>query len=329
MAIRTKTLRRLLALFLGALMISASPGAYAQEDPFSEFFGGLFGGRPHRSSPDYGEPRVRRIAPGRERGPAYWHGQSEQRRAKRQQTPAPAEETPAVEPTFFVATLGDTLGVLLANGLKQGLSDKPDVAILSKAKESSGLAREDFYDWKKAAHEIAGDAQKVNVAVIMLGSNDRQAIQQGSESYEPFSPRWREIYAARVDAVIAAFQEKGIPVIWVGLPVMKNERFSADMAQLNEIFRARVEKAGAAYIDIWEAMADEHGQYSAFGPDINGQIVKLRSADGVHFTDAGARSVAHFVDTEIKRIYDEYRERTPLNAAAPPAAAPPPDAGAR
>jgi len=315
---RVQTLRRILALFLGALLTIAAPDASFAQDPFTEFFGGLFGGgHPQHGWRPRGEPRVRRIMPHRERrGPTYWHGQSDKpRRATKRKESAPTEQSQtaaATEPTFFVATVGDTLGLLLANGLKDGFSDRPDVAILRKGKESSGLVRDDFYDWPKAAKEIAADSQKVNVAVVMLGSNDRQAIQQGEESIEPLSPRWREIYAARVDAMISAFKDKNIPVIWVGLPVMKNERLSADMAELNEIFKARAARADIPYVDLWEAMTDEHGQYSVFGPDINGQIVKLRSADGVHFTDAGARSVAHFVEGEIKKYYDAYRQQAPV-----------------
>ncbi len=322
-----QTLRRVIALLLGALLTSATPDASFAQDPFTEFFGGLFGG-PHHGYGHRGEPRVRRIMPHREnRAPTYWHGQTDNpRRAARHTDDATTDQSQGAavtQPTFFVATVGDTLGLLLADGLKQGFSDRPDVAILRKGKESSGLVRDDFYDWPKAAKEIAADAQKINVAVVMLGSNDRQAIQQGQESYEPLSPRWREIYAARVDAVIAAFKEKNIPVVWVGLPVMKNERLSADMAQLNEIYKARADRADVPYVDLWDAMTDEHGQYSAFGPDINGQIVKLRSADGVHFTEAGARSVAHFVEGEIKKYYDAYRQQAPI-ADAP--AAPPSEA---
>jgi len=333
MSMSVQPLRRVMALFLGALLTSATPCASFAQDPFTEFFGGLFGGdHPRHGWGPRGEPRVRRIMPHREnRGPTYWHGQQDnpRRAAKRSDgaTTDQAQNAGVTQPTFFVATVGDTLALLLANGLKDGFSDRPDVAILRKGKESSGLVRDDVYDWPKAAKEIAADAQKANVAVIMLGSNDRQAIQQGEETIEPLSPRWREIYAARVDAVIAAFKEKNIPVIWVGLPVMKNERLSADMAQLNEIFKARAAHANIPYVDLWEAMTDEHGQYSAFGPDINGQIVKLRSADGVHFTEAGARSVAHFVEGEIKKYYDAYRQQAPV-ADAPAAATQPEAPGA-
>jgi hypothetical protein len=324
MSISVQSLRRVIVLFFGALLTIATPDASFAQDPFTEFFGGLFGG-PQRGYGHRGEPRVRRIMPHREnRGPTYWHGQTDnpRRAAKRKEsaTPDQSQSAAATQPTFFVATVGDTLGLLLADGLKESFSDRPDAAILRMGKESSGLVRDDFYDWPKSAKEIAADAQKINVAVVMIGSNDRQAIQQGQETYEPLSPRWREIYAARVDAVIAAFKEKNIPVIWVGLPVMKNERLSADMAQINEIFKARAAHADIPYVDLWDALTDEHGQYSAFGPDINGQIVKLRSADGVHFTEAGARSVAHFVEGEIKKYYDAYRQQAPVADA--PAATP-------
>jgi hypothetical protein len=325
MSMSVQTLRRIMALFLGVVVTGASPDTSFAQDPFTELFGGFFEGRPHHERWGPREPRVRRIMPHREnRGPTYWHGKSDNPRGVKQPDSATTDQSQnaaVTQPTFFVATIGDTLGLLLANGLKDGFSDRPDVAILRKGKESSGLVRDDFYDWPKAAKEIAADAQKINVAVVMLGSNDRQAIQQGGESYEPLSPRWREIYAARIDAVIAAFKEKNIPVIWVGVPVMKNERLSADMAQLNEIYKARAAHAGVPYVDLWDALTDEHGQYSAFGPDINGQIVKLRSADGVHFTEAGARSVAHFVEGGIKKYYDAYRQQAPV-ADAPAAPQP-------
>ena len=37
------------------------------------------------------------------------------------------------------------------------------------------------------------------------------------------------------------------------------------------------------------------------GPDFEGQIRRLRSGDGVYFTKAGARKLAHYVEREIQR----------------------------
>ncbi len=333
-----------LALALAALLATAQDG-FAQ-DPFSDFFGGLFGGgsshtRSARPGPD--QPRVRRIMPHQEnRPPTYWRGgeaaRTTPKRATRRAEPpsagggtggiegsAPTAQAPRPEiaANYFVAVTGDTLGILLANGLEEIFADKPEIGVLRKGKESSGLVRDDFYDWPKAAREIAGGAQHVDVAVMMIGSNDRQALRQGGQNEEPLSPRWRELYAARIDAVLAAFREKKIPVVWVGLPVMKSESFSADMAKLNDIYRERVTKDGGVFVDLWEAFSDERGQYSAFGPDINGQIVKLRTADGVHFTDAGALALAHFVSNEIKKLYDARKQASPPSAASQPGAQPP------
>jgi hypothetical protein len=223
------------------------------------------------------------------------------------------------EANFFVVVIGDTLGDMLADGLEEAFEDIPEIGVLHKTKESSGLVRTDFYDWPKTAQAIAGGPRKPDVAVMMLGSNDHQPLDVGAQTVEPFSPRWREVYTGRVDAVIRAFKERKIPLVWVGLPMMKAERFSADMGQINEIYRASAASAGVPFIDIWDIFADDHGQYSAFGPDVNGQNVKLRAADGVHFTSAGARKVAHFVEGEVKRIFDERQQQPAPEASAPPA----------
>ena len=41
---------------------------------------------------------------------------------------------------------------------------------------------------------------------------------------------------------------------------------------------------------------DEAGRFMQQGPDFEGQIRRLRSDDGVYFTKAGARKLAHYVD---------------------------------
>ena len=67
----------------------------------------------------------------------------------------------------------------------------------------------------------------------------------------------------------------------------------------------RSEKAGVKYIDIWDAFANQNGEYDAFGPNIDGQNVKLRGPDGIHFTKAGGRKVAHFLEADIRRAFEE------------------------
>jgi hypothetical protein len=120
-------------------------------------------------------------------------------------------------------------------------------------------------------------------------------------SHEFRSEKWAELYIKRIDDTIAALKSKGVPVFWVGLPPIRGTRSMADMSYLNDLYRSRADKAGIVYVDVWDGFVDEAGRYSPQGPDLEGQIRRLRSGDGVYFTKAGARKLAHYVEREIQR----------------------------
>jgi uncharacterized protein len=120
-------------------------------------------------------------------------------------------------------------------------------------------------------------------------------------TYEFKTDKWAELYGKRIDDTIAALKSKGVPVFWVGLPPILGAKSTADMQYLNDLFRSHAEKAGITYIDIWDGFADEAGRFTMQGPDYEGQIRRLRTPDGVYFTDAGARKLAHYVEREIER----------------------------
>ncbi len=331
-----------LAALLALLSATQLSDALAQ-DFFSDLFGGggwggeSGGRRRHRQRDydnDYGyeerrydawrERRVRRMAPRaqpqRRNAQGVAPATGDAAKAQAQQKDATA---------FRVLVLGDAFSQLLAAGLEQSFAADPKIAVLRRGNDNSGLVRSDYYDWMKAAREIADDPKKPDMAVIMIGGNDRQALNAGAGAQAPLSPRWRETYGERVDGLIQIFKDKNIPVVWVGLPVMQPTGYSAAIAQINEIFRSSAAKAGVPFIDLWDKFTDEHGQYSAVGPDESGQIVTLRSTDGIHFTDAGARKLALFVEDEIKRLHEEHEARISPESAKPgpdapgPAASPP------
>ena len=120
-------------------------------------------------------------------------------------------------------------------------------------------------------------------------------------TYEFRTDKWAEVYAKRIDETVAALKSKGVPVFWVGLPAVRGTRSTADMIFLNNLFRSRAEKAGIVYVDVWDGFIDERNAFTLSGPDYAGQIRRLRTDDGVHFTKAGARKLAHYVEREIRR----------------------------
>jgi len=223
-----------------------------------------------------------------------------------------------VQPTFFVSVLGDSLAILASQGLTDAFAARPEVSVTDLARDVSGLARDDYFDWPKAARDLLATKPKLDLAVIMLGINDVQPLKDNGEMVDTLSDKWRDAYARRVDALLAPFQDAHIPVLWVGLPPMRDEPLHTQALALNEIFRDRVAKAGGTYVDIWDAFSDPGGQYAAFGPDAEGQNAKLRNGPGgIYFTKAGSRKVAQVLEPDIRREIDKGKPQDNL-ATLPP-----------
>jgi hypothetical protein len=227
-------------------------------------------------------------------------------------------------PPASVVVAGDSLSVFLGQGLQEIYQDRPHVTFLKRQREASGLVRDDYYDWPKNLHEMIAGTGPLNAVVVLVGSNDRQQLRDETGVQEPLSPRWRELYAKRVDDLVAVVKERALPLIWVGLPVMRSEKYSADLIVLNDIYKSRAQAAGIVFIDLWEAFAAEDGSYVASGPDVDGEIVRLRTADGVHFTRAGARKLAFFVDRELQKILNSAPRAPQQPREAVPSGLPPP-----
>jgi uncharacterized protein len=121
-------------------------------------------------------------------------------------------------------------------------------------------------------------------------------------NYEFRTDTWAELYEKRIDDMIAAVKSKGVPVFWVGLPAIRGAKSTSDMNYLDELYRARAEKAGITYIDIWDGFVDEKGQFTMQGPDFEGQTRRLRTYDGVNFTNVGAEKLAHYVEHELRPV---------------------------
>jgi hypothetical protein len=311
--------RRLFVLLLALAALAGSAPPATAQNPFSDFFGSVFA--PRRARPPE-EPRPRPIHRPKPRPAA---------------TAAPNAASPGATvgdaqavrqaPTFFIAVIGDSQANMLAQGLAEAFAGDHRVAIVNKAKEDTGLVRNDFYDWRAAARSLLDGPQHFDAAVVQIGINDNQKLRLGGEpSPDPLSKPFNEIYAKRAEELAAIFQEKKVPLIWVGQPIMRSESLSNAALVFNDIDRQYAEAQGAHFVDLWEAFSDEDSVYRASGPDVNGVNVRLRAADGVHFNKAGARKAAHFVEPEIRKLLEAALQppETPAGAAPEAPATPGP-----
>jgi len=120
--------------------------------------------------------------------------------------------------------------------------------------------------------------------------------------YQFREERWVELYKKKIEQMIGVLKSKGVPVLWVGLPAVRGPKATADTLFLDSLYREGAGKAGITYVDVWDGFVDEAGAFLQQGPDFEGQIRRLRSYDGVYFTKAGARKLAHYVEREINRL---------------------------
>ncbi len=129
-----------------------------------------------------------------------------------------------------------------------------------------------------------------------------KSARSGGGLYEFRDERWVELYAKKIEELIGVLKSKGVPVLWVGLPAIRGQSGTSDMLFLDALYRDGAGKAGITYVDIWDGFVDEAGRFLQKGPDFEGQIRQLRTADGVFFTKAGARKLAHYVEREVTRL---------------------------
>jgi hypothetical protein len=201
---------------------------------------------------------------------------------------------------YRVLVVGDSLGDGLWSGLYRAFEDDATLEFIQRAKNSTGFARPDSYDWNNELTDILKQ-DTYQIAVIMFGDNDAQPIKSGKDWLKVGSDAWREVYGKRVEAFIKKLRAANIAVYWVGLPIMRSENQNADAEALNDVYREKAFINGAKFIETWNGFTDESGRFSAYGPDMTGQVKRLRADDGIHFTMRGYLKLANYVEKELRR----------------------------
>jgi hypothetical protein len=226
-------------------------------------------------------------------------------RKKRQPTAVVAKPQPVVIEKLpdakMVLVVGDFIAGSLGEGLATAFETTPGIVVERRTNGSSGIVREDYYDWPSSLPGLIAET-KPALVVISMGANDRQQMVLAGEKEKFRSEAWTKEYEARVARLVTLAREGGKPLLWVGMPAFQSSALTADMTTLNNIYRASVEKAGGEFVDIWDGFVDENGKFVISGSDINGQQVRLRGSDGINFTKAGKRKLAFYVEKEIRRV---------------------------
>ncbi len=232
---------------------------------------------------------------------------TEQEQPQRQAEPAPAPppakpQVEKAENATRLAVFGDSLATDLSKALDRFYAEDPNLVVLDQGVNSSGFVRSDFFDWESEIDKKIAE-NSFDLAVVIIGINDRQELSVDGTTYEPLTDQWNAAYQARISEFLGKLRAARKPVIWIGLPPMAKSQYSAAISQISNIQRLASFSGGAEFLDIYERFLGEDGKYSSYGPDLNGQNAQMRKDDGIHFTSAGADKLAFYLSQSIQTIY--------------------------
>ena len=137
--------------------------------------------------------------------------------------------------------------------------------------------------------------------VVSLGANDGTTLRDGDTAIDFGDPKWRQVYAARVDTVMRTLAGEDTHVLWLLLPPMRDARLNARGAVLNTLFTQRAKRAPRVEVlELDVLLSNDDRQYATFVQTDDGRLVRYRLDDGVHLAPAGSRAVARWVQDWVR-----------------------------
>ncbi len=215
----------------------------------------------------------------------------------------------ALAPTDKVLLAGDSMMQGVAPYVMSGLRKQYAAETIDLSKHSTGLAYPGFFNWPETIKEHLTKNQ-FKALVIFLGANDTWDIIYKGKSIAIGNDFWRSLYSERVESILSNAQEHSVQVIWLGAPPMGREKMNKYVPALNEVYQASVDKFKplAVFAPTAKSLSSDGLTFTKFLtlPD-QGEIM-VRTNDGVHFTPAGQKIIAHLV---LNHFSAAHTEQTP------------------
>lgn len=207
---------------------------------------------------------------------------------------APPPQSPQT-PAKRLLVVGDSLSISLGEQLEHALAGTPGLDFSRDGQRSTGLSRPELLDWPARLRELVAKSPP-DIVVIMIGANDVMPLTAADGSRVYFDqPAWDDTYAAKARELVAICRQANpdVAVSWVGAPPMGDAALNAGVKRINAVLARMCAEAGCRFIDAEAAFSDPEGRYTRHARDAaTAEATAIRTADGVHLTEAGARLLA-------------------------------------
>jgi lysophospholipase L1-like esterase len=217
--------------------------------------------------------------------------------------PAGLREITAAEP-MKLWIIGDSFVELFGPALENDAADTGVMRTEVDFRFISGLVRSDYFDWPAHITRRLPEVQP-DAVVVMFGGNDGQPLTWQGTELQPDTPEWLEVYHGLVGEAMDVLLTGTTRVYWVGLPIMRDDRFTQRVIGFNRVYEEEAaERPGVVYVNIFDLFKDENGRYSTYLRTDSGNLLDMRMDDGAHFTWNGAYRLSGFVLEAIASEWD-------------------------
>ena len=201
-----------------------------------------------------------------------------------------------------VLATGDSMIQYVDTALRQRLERRPRVHVASDAHVSTGLSKPFLLNWPGYAKRQVR-RYKPRVTVMFLGANDGFPMANRSgRQVRCCGKAWRGEYARRAKKMMRTYNRGGAGrVYWLLLPQARGGFFRKIFPAVN----AGLRRAARPYGDRLRLIHlnrvfTPRGRFRS-AMRYHGRLLRVRQADGIHLTQAGAAIAANKVVAAIDR----------------------------
>lgn len=188
---------------------------------------------------------------------------------------------------------GDSMMQGVAPHVQQHLQKNYNIKSVNLSKQSTGLAYPKLFNWPKTIETTLQNNPRIKILAVFLGPNDPWDMPNleagGSLKFQ--TPEWEAGYRSRMASILNTAKQHNVAVIWITPPNMKKNKLNDQMIYLNQVMQDELALHDVLMIDSRELVGGVNNVYNDYLVK-DGESIKMRSGDGIHFTVKGQKILA-------------------------------------
>ena len=206
---------------------------------------------------------------------------------------APAAASAGQSEPVRIVVIGDSLAQGVWGSLYRRFVRTKSLRIVNAAVASTGFNRTPY---EETVQNLLG-RHPIDMLVMFTGANDAQdafGLDGGANAHFG-TAAWQDLYRRRIRRFVDPVRQQNVPLVWIGLPIMRSPSFEARIAQVRAAHRETCEAYRIPFFDLQAVMSGEDGGYTNVKRDEQGRMRVSRYEDGVHLTEFGCDAVAEML----------------------------------